>query len=53
MNFARGTEHRLLRKVRSTTSLLVIAAALGFALAVSLGALAWLIASTLHHASTG
>ena len=51
MNFVRGSEHRVLRMVRSTTSLIVIAAALGFALAVSLGALAWLIASTLHHAS--
>lgn len=51
MSFVRGAEHRILRKVRSTTSLIVIAAALGFGLAVSLGAVAWLIADMLHHAS--
>jgi hypothetical protein len=51
MSFARGREHRFLRMVRSTTSLIVIAAALGLALALALGAMAWLIASTLHHAS--
>ena len=44
-------EHRVLRMIRSTTSLIVIAAALGFALAVAVGATAWVIADTLKHAS--
>ena len=52
MNYRQGSEHRVLRMARSTTSLVIIALAIGMALAVTLGGLVWLIASALHHAST-
>lgn len=43
--------HRVLRKLRSTTVLIVIALGLGLLLAVILGGLSWAIAAALHHAS--
>lgn len=51
MNYRQGSHHRVLRMVRSTSSLIVIALALGAALAAVLGSAVWLIATALHHAS--
>jgi hypothetical protein len=53
MNYPEPGEHRGARVVRSTSSLVIIALALGLAMAVILGAVVWLIATGLHHASTG
>jgi hypothetical protein len=52
VSYRQRTEHRVLRAIRSTTGLIIIAGALGLALAASIGAVVWLIASALHHAST-
>lgn len=49
----RGTADRHdFRAARSTTSLVIIALAMGVALAVVLAGAVWLIAGALHHAST-
>ncbi len=53
MNYHEGTQHRIFRMVRSTTTLVIIALALGTALAAALGSVVWLIATALHHASNG
>lgn len=42
---------RLLRVIRSSTALLVIALSLGVAVAAGLGGLVWLIAAAIHHAA--
>ncbi len=52
MNYQDSTEHRFIRMVRSTTSLIIIALAIGTVLAATLGGTVWLIASALHHASS-
>lgn len=52
MNYREGGQHRVFRMVRSTTSLIIIAVALGTAMAATLGSVVWLIATALHHAST-
>lgn len=52
MNYRDRGDHRTLRVIRSTTSLVIIALALGAALAVVLGGTVWLIATALHHASS-
>jgi hypothetical protein len=51
MNFRHRTEHRVLRMVGSTTGLVIIALAIGLAVAASLAAIVWVIASALHHAA--
>jgi hypothetical protein len=51
MNYAERREHRVLRMIRSTTVLVVIALVLGLALAGALGGIVYLIATALHHAS--
>lgn len=53
MNYREGSQHRIFRMVRSTSTLVIIALALGTALAAALGSVVWLIATALHHASTG
>ncbi len=53
MNYRQESEHRILHMVRSTTTLMIIALALGAALAGTLGSVVWLIATALHHASNG
>lgn len=45
-------EHRLFRAVRSTTTLIIIAMGIGLVLAAAVGAVAYIVASALHHAST-
>ena len=52
MNYRDRGDHRALRVIRSTTSLVIIALVMGAALAAVLGGAVWLIASALHHAST-
>lgn len=52
MPYRERSEHPVLRKIRSTTSLVVIAIVMGAVLAVVLGGTVWLIASALHHASS-
>jgi hypothetical protein len=52
MNYRQTSDHRIFRVVRSTTGLIIIAAAIGLALAATIGAVVWVIASALHHAST-
>lgn len=52
MNYRPRTEHRILRMIRSTSTLVIIALALGAALAAALGSVVWLIATALHHASS-
>lgn len=52
MNYRQRAEHRVLRVVGSTTGLIIIAAGIGLVIAASVGALVWVIASALHHAST-
>ena len=52
MNYRQRTERRVLRVVGSTTGLIIIALGIGLAIAAAIGALAWVIASALHHAST-
>ena len=52
MSYRQRAEHRVLRAIGSTTGLIIIALALGLAIAAALGAIAWGIASALHHAST-
>lgn len=52
MNHGERSDHRMLRMVRSTTGLVVIALVMGAALAAVLGGTVWLIAAALHHAST-
>lgn len=42
---------RLLRVIRSSTALVVIALSLGVAVAAGLGGLVWLIAAAIHHAA--
>ncbi len=51
MNYREGKQHPIFRMVRSTTSLVIIALALGTALAAALGSVVWVIATALHHAS--
>jgi hypothetical protein len=51
MNYRERREHRVLRMIRSTTVLVVIALSLGAALAAALGGIIYLIATALHHAS--
>ncbi len=53
MNYRDEGQHRIYRMVRSTSSLVIIALALGTALAAALGSVVWLIATALHHASNG
>ncbi len=53
MNYRDGGQHRIVRMVRSTSTLVIIAVALGTALAAVLGSVVWLIATALHHASNG
>ncbi|HMC39747.1 MAG TPA: hypothetical protein VKI19_08805 [Acidimicrobiales bacterium] len=52
MTYRDRPDHRIFRMVRSTTTLIIIAAGLGLALAAGIGAVVWMIASALHHAST-
>ncbi len=52
MTFRQRTEHPILRRLGSTTTLIIIAVALGAALAAALGTAVWLIAAALHHASS-
>lgn len=52
MNYRDRGDHRVLRVIRSTTSLVIIALVMGVALAAVLGGAVWLIATALHHAST-
>lgn len=52
MTFRDKSEHRIVRTVRSTTSLVIIAVALGVAVAAVLGGAVWLLTAALHHAAT-
>jgi hypothetical protein len=47
-----GRVRSVLRKVRATAGLAVIAVGLGFAVACSLGAIVWLVATAIHHAAS-